>query len=69
MRIGTIVNLPRGSGEYARVRDESGSDYTVHASEIPEDAKEGDDFAYLVDIWSNPSGAAATLRSDSKKSK
>ena len=69
MRIGKIVNLPRGTGEYARVRDENGTDYSVHASEIPDDAKEGDDLAYQVDIWSNPSGPVATLRGYSRNLK
>jgi len=60
--IGKIVGLPPEASQYARVQDEYGSVYTVHHSEIPENADVDDDFAYKVDIWQNPSGNVATLR-------
>lgn len=62
MPVGKIVDVPGSYSAYGRVRDEYGSEYTVHASEIAEDAEPGDDFAYQVDIWQNEHGPVTTLR-------
>lgn len=62
MPIGKIISVPLGDSQYARVRDEYGSEYTVHASELPREADLDDDFAYKVDIWQNPSGNVTTLK-------
>lgn len=63
MPYGMIVDSPGTYSAYARVRDEYGEEYTVHGSEIPDDASDMDDFAYHVDIWQNPGGNVTTLRS------
>ena len=64
MAIGKIVGLPPGSSQYARVRDEYGSEYSVKKEEIPKEARPGDDFAYRVDVFYNESGLATTLKND-----
>ena len=62
MPVGKIVDIPNNYSSYARVRDENGEEYTVHSSEVPESAEDGDSFAYHVDVWQNESGNATTLR-------
>ena len=64
MQIGKIVDLPGDYSSYARVRDENNNEYTVHGSEIPADSREGEDFAYYVDVWQNKSGNTTTLHSN-----
>ncbi len=62
MAVGTVVGMPPDGSIYARVKDEYNNVYTVHASELPEDAELGDQAAYKVAIWDNPSGNTTTLR-------
>ena len=62
MPIGTIISSPNTYSAYAQVRDEFGGGYTVHQSEIPDDLEDGDEYAYHVDVWNNPSGTVTTLR-------
>lgn len=62
MPIGTIISTPSVYSAYAQVRDEYGGEYTVHQSEISDDLDDGDEFAYRVDVWNNPSGTVTTLR-------
>ena len=62
MPSGVILDTPNIYSAYGRVRDEHGQVYTVHGSEVPTDADEGDDLAYHVDIWQQRSGNVATLR-------
>lgn len=63
MPIGSIVDVPNTYSGYARVRDEHGEEYTVHGSEVSQEAEDGDEFAYHVDIWQNRNGNVTTLRS------
>ena len=60
--IGRIVDTPNAISNYARIRDEYGGEYTVHGSEVPQNAEDGDEFAYYVDIWQNAYGNTTTLR-------
>lgn len=62
MAIGKIVDLPTTYSSYARVRDEYGEEITVHSSEIPDNARVGDEMAYAVDLWQNDDGDVVTLR-------
>jgi len=64
MTIGKIISTANQHTGYARVRDEYGEEYTVHDSELPKDAKSGDDFAYYVDIWNHSGGNATTLKAE-----
>lgn len=67
MPIGTIQSLPNQYTSYARIRDEHGVSYTVHASELPDDVEAGEDVPYYVDIYQHPSGPQTTLRYGSYK--
>ncbi len=64
MPIGKIVDAPTDTSAYSRIRDEHGEEHTVHSSELPSGAEDGDQFAYLVDIWQYEDGDVATLRND-----
>lgn len=64
MRVGTIIGLPDAYTRFARIRDKDGSAYTVEVGEVPATAKIGDDFAYKVEIWSNDSGLAHSLKEE-----
>lgn len=59
--IGSVVALPTGSSNFAHVRDEYGNNYSVHASSLPDDADEGDSFAYRVAITGGSSYTATTI--------
>ena len=61
-QIGKVVDLPTVHSQYARVRDEYGGEYTVHSTELPDDAEIGSAYSYKVDVWQNPSGNSTTLR-------
>lgn len=64
MRVGTLVSVPSVYSRFGRIVDASGASYTVEASQVPEDAQAGDDFAYRVEIWENDSGLAYDLEED-----
>ena len=61
MRVGTLISIPNSYTQYARVTDQYGASYTVDPSSLPEDASEGEEFAYKVEIWGNDSGLAYDL--------
>lgn len=61
---GVLVGLPNEYSQFGRVKDPSGNSYTVEKSQIPEDASEGDEVAYRVEIWGNDSGVAYDLKED-----
>ncbi len=64
MPVGKIISTANDVSNYARVRDEHGQEYTVHASELPKGAEEGDGYAYKVDVFNHSSGLATTLKSN-----
>ena len=51
-------------GRHSFTSMSGGEERTVHASEIPEEANEGDDYPYQVALLHNGRGSAATLRRD-----
>ena len=61
MAIGSIVTMPNPYSNFAQIRDETGLTHTVASADLPEDAEEGDEFAYKVEIWGNNSGIAYNL--------
>ena len=60
--LGRILDIPDPTNHYARVQDMYQNAYTVPASEILAGAEDGDEFAYSVNLWHNPSGDVATVR-------
>lgn len=48
--LATIINLPRGTGEYATVKDPFGNLVTVKKESLPSNAEEGKQFAYKVEF-------------------
>ena len=63
MRVGQLISLPNSYSQYARIKDDTGRAYTVEKGEVPAGAEVGDSFAYKVEIWSNDSGLAHSLKS------
>jgi len=61
MRVGTIVGLPNEYTNYARIKDASGTSYTVDKADLPEDAELGGQYAYKVELWSNDGGVGYGL--------
>lgn len=59
MRIGTVFSLPLDESKYATSKDEYDNRRTVIASELPESAEEGDEYAYHVDFFT---GGGVTLK-------
>lgn len=62
MRIGTIIGLPDAYTQYARIRDENGTAYTVDPGELPKDAKIDKSYAYKLDLWAGDSGLGYELK-------
>lgn len=48
--LATIINLPRGNGEYATVKDNFGNLITVPKENLPQKAEEGKQYAYRVEF-------------------
>lgn len=63
MQIGRIIEMPSQYSDFALVRDEYGSTYSVDKGEIKSSASDGDSMAYRVDFFGNHQ---TTLRSTSK---
>ena len=55
MRIGKLVEAPKGDSNFGIVSDEYGNQWTVDRGEIPEGREAGDDYAYRVDFYSQSS--------------
>lgn len=64
MRLGTIISTPNEYSRFGRILDGSGVGYTVESGDIPEDAEDGDEYAYKVELWGNESGLAYNLREE-----
>ena len=48
---GKILNLPiLKFSRYATIRDEFGNNHPVDVDELPQESKEGDDFAFRVEF-------------------
>ena len=62
MRIGKILSLPDETSSFGRVLDAQGVGYTVDPGDLPEDAEEGDEVAYKVELWGNDSGMAFNVK-------
>lgn len=63
--LGRILDIPGPMSHYARVQDMYHNAYTVPENEISASAEAGDEFAYSVNIWHNPTGDAAAIRAAS----
>ncbi len=63
--IGKILNLPfLKFSRFATIRDEFGNNHAVDVDEIPNDSKEGDDFAFRVEF--SEKSDQMTLKNDKK---
>lgn len=61
MLVGKLITLPNAYSRFGQIKNADGVAYTVEPSQIPKDAKQGDTFAYKVEIWENDSGIAYNL--------
>jgi len=50
MATGKITALPMPGSNWARVRDEYGSDWSVRSDKLPAKARNGDELAYRIDF-------------------
>lgn len=48
--LATIINLPRGTAEYATVKDKFNNLVTVKVKDLPAAAEEGQQYAYKVEF-------------------
>ncbi len=64
MLLGTITEMPNEYSRYARIRTDEGTYYTVEPDDIPEDAIEGREFAFKVELSGGSGGLAYAVESD-----
>ncbi|MBI2603378.1 MAG: hypothetical protein HYW48_10015 [Deltaproteobacteria bacterium] len=64
MRLGTLISEPNKYSRFGRILDQFGVGYTVDPGDLPEDAEEGEEYAYKVEIWGNDSGLAYNVEED-----
>ena len=54
--LATIINLPRGTSEYATVKDQFGNLITVSKKDLPPEPVEGNQYAYRVEFSNGGKG-------------